>query len=786
MALQQTRYTYPTVRSKLVRLKYRHGQKYHLESFGYGGVELAASQAKVYFWRYVGRRKGRFSIAGYDPSDRQWDDIVINEENLEELMRLQGFELVGVALGSGGSEYQATSGSTNVVGYGEKTFTIGFNLPFKPGMRVRASDANNPANYMEGTIASYKRADMVMIPDTISGAASTDEWNISVRQSIFADDADWDTSFYTDINTWNPIFGKPGLYADTWIINDSLGQFGPTINYFRLESNLQGAIWDIPRHHFRCDVWPGHIPFPASDFNNPDFDMMVGVTPYTKNVLNPASYQVFQTLMSTMYVELIEIWFYEHETEGPLDPPEKVSFSSPIQFTEQVFNFFWGKVPPSIFNEPGEYRLKFRVRTDQGAPTMDGAQYHDFWKTMYVDRSVQEISDPISQCYKNAIDVYGSLSQCSYMLRYDDAGQHLTHLAKGSASDFAEPRDKEETYDSSQVKYLNVAQILFNGSGTQVQSVQGVSDHFAPLVIADGLQLNPSEPLRGYGVDGALVRDYTVEGNVIKYNRNEFTQVLLGYFGNEPFNIGKVEIIFRDYASGFLTGGGNYAFVIPQRGYNNNFNMLFIQDIVNKDTRLVVPPSAYFIAPGTVTYLVINKTWLESVIAQTIGVYYFRLQLYASTSVFPGPESIRTHLSLMEFSRMQLPGRPKYSRFPEMLFREGKPQFRHFDYGIYFQSISTTSHTIVVEEKTFITQQNKPFYPGARVVAYSLNGDYVRGRILSYEGDEIRIDVDQTFGLGNTYNYWVIYMEDIDSSNIDFYFSGSYGDKIFAVYDSEV
>lgn len=784
MAIQQTRYTYPSVESKLVRLKYRHGQKYHLASYGYGGVELDATQAKVYFWRYVGRRKGRFSIAGYNPSNLQWGDVDVREENLEELMRLQGFELAGVALGIGGSEYEVVSGTSNTIGYGEKTFVIGFNLAFKPGMRVRISDTGDANNYMEGTICSYSRNEMVMIPDTINGSGTYTEWDIAVQSSIFADDSDWDTSLYTDINTWNPIFSKPGLYADTWIINSDLGQFGPTVNYFRLEANLQGALWDIPRHHFKCDVWPSDIPFPSEDYTNPDFDMMVGVTPYLKNVVNPASYQVFQTLMSTMYAELIEIWFYRHETQGELDPPVKVTFDGPIQFTEQVFNFFWGKVPPTIFAEPGEYRLKFRVRTDQGAPTMDGGQYHDFWKTVNVNRSVKDISDPISQCYKSAINVYGSLSQCSYFLQYDDAGQHLTHLAKGSASDFLEPRDKEVLYDTSQVKTLNIGITNYIGVTSEVELQGHVSDHFVPLVIKDGLRQKASEPIRGYGIDGAVVRDFTVEGNkiILSSPSAEFVQVIYGY--NEVANdIGRVEVVFRDYSTATVYGS-YYSMPVPNKGFNDNMKVLFIQDLYNPDTRLVVPPDKFFIN-GFTNYLLIDKTWLESVIAPTVGVYYFRVQLYASTD-HEGPIVLRSHTSWMSTEYIVLPGNPRQARFPEMIFRQGKPQFRHYDYGLFYQGTSTTSITVGQGVKTFTTQANKPFYQGAMVVCYSPNGHYMKGRILSYSGTTLRVDVTESFGDGVTKTYWSIYMLDIDVSNIDFYFSASLNENLFFLYDAEL
>jgi hypothetical protein len=653
-------------------------------------------------------------------------------------------------------------------------------------MRVRAVDANNLVNYIEGTIASYNRGDMTISVDVISGSGTYSEWNIAVLASIFVDDPQWGTSLYTDINTWNPIFSTPGLYADTWIIENNIGQFGPTINYFRLESNLQGALWDVPRHHFKCDVWPENIPFASQNYTNPSMDMMVGVTPYIKNMVNPASYQVFQTLMSTMYVELIEIWFYVHETQGPLDPPVNVSFSSPIVFTEQVFNFFWGKIPPTIFSQPGEYRLKFRVRTDKGAPTMAGSQYHDFWKTTYVNRASNSISDPIAQCYKNAIDTYGSLSQCAYFLQYDDASQNFTHLAKGSASDFLEPRDKEALYDVSQIRVLNLGTLTKIGATSEIETESAISDHFAPLVISDGVHQRPSEPIRGFGVDGSVIRDFTVEGNIIKLQTpaTQFTQVLYGYYG-APSAFGKVEVIFRDESKAVVSGG-NYVMNIPNISYNNNFNMVFIQDKSALTTRLVVPPDKYSVNTLLKT-LSINQVWLQSVIAQTAGNYYFRIQLHASIDANnEDPIVVRSHTTFLSQNDVQLPGRPRLSRFPEMIFRSGKPQFRHFDYGLFFQGTSNTSVTIDTDVKIFTTQANIPFYQGARIVCYTTNGDYMKGRILSYSGSTIKVDVDEAFGTGNVYTSWFLYMLDIDFSSIDFYFTAAFGESIYIIYDAEV
>jgi len=786
MATQQTRYTYPSVESKIVRLKYRHGQKYHIGSFGYGGVELPTSQTKVYFWRYIGKRKGRFSINGFNESNRNWSDVVFNEDNMENIMLFQGFELAGVALGAGGPQYEIRSGSTANIDYGERAFKIGFDLDFKPGMRVRATFVGNASTYIEGSVSSYDRGEIVIYPDTLSGFGTYNDWNISVKPSIFVEDSNYGTSMYTDINTWNPIFSKPGLYVDMWIINDFRGDFGPTINYFRLESNLQAALWDIPRHHFSLDIWPENIPFASEDYASPMFDMMVGVTPYTKNMVNPASYQIFQNMVSTMYVDLIEIWFYRHETSGPLDSPVKISFSSPIQFTEQVFNFFWGKIPPGIFAQPGEYRLKFRVITDQGAPTIENFQYHDFWKTVMVDRSVSDISDAPAQCFKNAINVYGSLSQCSYLLKYDDAGQHLTHLAKGSATDFLEPRDKEILYDSSQTQVLNLGSFYVLGASTDTTIANGVSDHFFPLVISDGVQMLPSEPLRGFGVDGAIVRDFTMEGDTLKLQSPSanFMQILFGYNG-VPSVFGKVEVIFRDETS-FVLSSANYTSTIPNFfTYTEKFKMLFIRDRFNQNIRTVVPPDKYFVNNFGKT-LSINRTWLESFIPNVSG-YNFRVQLYTTIDA-PGedPIVVRSHMTYLNQNSITLPGKPKNYRFPEMIFKSGKPQFRHFDYSINFALSSGTPVVIGTGEKIFSTQSGRPYFQGGRIAVYAIDGSYMKGRVLSYVGTNLRVDVEEVFGSGQSYSNWFIYRIDIDSPTFNFNFFTTANENISAFYDAEI
>lgn len=788
MAITQTRYTYPQVGTSQVVLDYRHGQKYPLEA--QGGLVLDPSNARVSFFRYVGRRTGRFSIVDYNPSSKLWTDIVFNSSNFKEIMRLQGFEFIGQALGNAtDSIYTNKSLSTVTIGLGLKVFIVGVGLPYVAGMRVRAYAGSL---YMDGYVESYANGFLTILADAVDGSGTFSSWVISGLNSIYRNNSDWGTNLATNIGTKSSLFEKPGLYADVWEVDTPSGLIGPVINFFRLESNLQTALFAEPRHWYNCEIWPKNIPFRSTSFSNPDLDMMVSVTPVSKNAINPAAYQTYQTLLSTMYVELIEIWFYEHETEGPLDPPVKITPEGlPRVFGEQIFNFFFGKIDPDWFEEPGEYRIKFRVLDNDTEPNMEGGQYHDFWKTVFVDRSVQQISNPISQCYKNAINTFGALNQCTYMLNYEDAGQHLTVLAKGSATDFHEPREKETFYEASQTNVLNAGIRHFLSGGSEVDVGVTISDHFAPLVIADGVQLNPSEPISGLGA-GAVIRDYTVENTKIKLASaySNFVTVVYGYQGSSA-KWGKVEIILGDETKLRDISGGYYRLKIPLFLYNNNFRVVFLQDRFDPDQRTVVPINKHFIS-GTFAdgflMLHIEQAWLESFISLTSGTRYFRFQLYVSHTTNPdnSPIMVRSHSSYMATGFTILPGEPKAMRLPEMIFWNGAPQFRHFDYNFFLGGTSSSSVTISQGPVTLTTQTGRSFYPGSIVVAYSRTGDYMRGPILKYDGNQLTFDAIEIWGSGNTNDSWLVYLNGTDQSNIDFFFTSSEGDPIFTLYDAEV
>ena len=72
------------------------------------------------------------------------------------------------------------------------------------------------------------------------------------------------------------------------------------------------------------------------------------------------------------------------------------------------------------------------------------------------------------------------------------------------------------------------------------------------------------------------------------------------------------------------------------------------------------------------------------------------------------------------------------------------------------------------------------------MACYSTNGDYMKGRILSYSNLYAVIEVEEAFGTGNSYNFWFLYMLDVDISSIDFYFTAAFGESIHMIYDVEI
>ena len=72
--------------------------------------------------------------------------------------------------------------SSLVIATGAKTFTTQTGLAYVAGMRVRATDVANPANYMEGTVTSYTTGTgaLVMGIDRIGGAGTTiSSWTLT-------------------------------------------------------------------------------------------------------------------------------------------------------------------------------------------------------------------------------------------------------------------------------------------------------------------------------------------------------------------------------------------------------------------------------------------------------------------------------------------------------------------------------------------------------------------------------------------------------------------------------
>jgi hypothetical protein len=75
----------------------------------------------------------------------------------------------------------ATSTTSLAIGTGAKTFTTQTGLAYVSGMRVRATDAANTANYMEGTVTSYTSGTgaLVMGIDRIGGTGTIANWSLT-------------------------------------------------------------------------------------------------------------------------------------------------------------------------------------------------------------------------------------------------------------------------------------------------------------------------------------------------------------------------------------------------------------------------------------------------------------------------------------------------------------------------------------------------------------------------------------------------------------------------------
>ena len=73
----------------------------------------------------------------------------------------------------------ALSTTSLAIEVASKAFTVAASLGYVAGMRVRATSAANPANFMEGTVTSYASTTLTVAVDTIGGTGTLADWTIT-------------------------------------------------------------------------------------------------------------------------------------------------------------------------------------------------------------------------------------------------------------------------------------------------------------------------------------------------------------------------------------------------------------------------------------------------------------------------------------------------------------------------------------------------------------------------------------------------------------------------------
>lgn len=73
----------------------------------------------------------------------------------------------------------ALSTTSLAIEVASKAFTVAASLGYVAGMRVRATSAANPANFMEGTVTTYSSTTLTVAVDTIGGTGTLADWTIT-------------------------------------------------------------------------------------------------------------------------------------------------------------------------------------------------------------------------------------------------------------------------------------------------------------------------------------------------------------------------------------------------------------------------------------------------------------------------------------------------------------------------------------------------------------------------------------------------------------------------------
>jgi hypothetical protein len=762
MAIQQTRFTYPMVDSKAVRLSIDLLQKYHTPTT-YGGIDTYAAGSRVTIYRYVGRRDGRFPVSNLDPATRLWS----NELPFVDGMKLLGWDKVAVIVGSApAGTTNLRSGSSASISDQELSLKIGSGIPIEVGMHVTAT-ATGTLNAIMGMVTSYVDGTIRIWSMFTTGSGTFTDWTVSVMGGI----VETDSNLYIDIDTKCPLFLKPGVYADAWDIADTDGDIvGPMVKYFRLDPKIVGFNPALPNDWFNFTLWPEGMPFQSLSQPNVGFQVTIGVEPMVKSAVDASILQAVKIMLSSAYVQLIEIWFYSHEITGDLDPPVQVTLPSPVTFDNQYFNFFHGAILPTLFEEPGSYRLKFRIVFEAPPPWIESGTYHDFWKTFYVGRQNDSAGTPSSSCGI----IPPAVSGCSAILGVDATTGQYEILAKGSLEDFLEPRDPYVPYvNERSASKLNLAMQSEAGAGTEITLLKNayhgdIDGTFAPFVVADGMAMEPSVPVNGLAPGGAVINDYTASGNVVNVTRTDFAQVFYATRGT-PETFGRVTRVFRDKQMAISLGLLYWYFIsIVQTG---KFYFISLRR-ASSPTNIVLNPLYYLVLSNG--YCVISKAYLDAL----VGANDYVLAIHFDKGESIEPSEIR--FTRVAFGRdigagkeFDLHGKPTHDVFPEIILNP-YPMMRYVDYDLHPTLTSTDTKIIATGVHIFNVVNDGSIRNGHRVRAMSINtnnypiGDYMEGTVLSSSATLLRIAVDQVLGSGNSRSKWKIHPVEIDMHVVRF------------------
>jgi hypothetical protein len=87
----------------------------------------------------------------------------------------QFFEALGLI-----ARYKTTSSTSNSIAIGSKTFEVGAGHAFAIGNRLRATDAANSANYMDGVVTAFTGGSVTILVDSIGGSGTNTSWNLNL------------------------------------------------------------------------------------------------------------------------------------------------------------------------------------------------------------------------------------------------------------------------------------------------------------------------------------------------------------------------------------------------------------------------------------------------------------------------------------------------------------------------------------------------------------------------------------------------------------------------------